>query len=66
VGLARRLPGETGVIIEGYDAESTLSLKKLYELGIRYVQGHEFGKTRPEIDDRLAKEYVEKIQRELQ
>lgn len=65
VGLARRLPGETGVIIEGYDEESTLSLRKLYDLGIRYVQGHQFGRTRPSIDDRLSKDIVEKIKKEL-
>jgi EAL domain-containing protein (putative c-di-GMP-specific phosphodiesterase class I) len=65
VSLARRLPGETRVIVEGYDEDSVLSLKKLYELGIRYIQGHKLGKTRPEIDDRLPKEIVELIQKEL-
>lgn len=65
VSLARRLPGETRVIVEGYDDDSVLSLKKLYELGIRYIQGHKLGKTRPEIDDRLPKDVVEMIQKEL-
>lgn len=65
IGLARRLPGETRVIVEGFDEESALSLKKLYDVGVRYVQGHSFGKARPKVDDRLPKEIVEKIQKEL-
>lgn len=65
VSLARRLPGEIKVIVEGYDKDSTLSLKKLLDLGILYIQGHEFGKARPGVDDRLPREIVEKIRNEL-
>jgi EAL domain-containing protein (putative c-di-GMP-specific phosphodiesterase class I) len=65
VSLARKLPGETKVIMEGYDEESGISLKEMYELKIRYVQGHKFGRARSIIDDRLPKELVEAIQKEL-
>jgi EAL domain-containing protein (putative c-di-GMP-specific phosphodiesterase class I) len=61
IKLARRMPGEMGVIIEGYDDESKFSLRRLYELGARYIQGHKYGLTRPEIDDRLPAEIAEEI-----
>lgn len=65
VSLAKRLPGETMVIVEGFDEDSLLSLKKLYELGIRYIQGHAFGRARVNVDDRLPKDIVDKIRKEL-
>ncbi|MBP0019075.1 MAG: EAL domain-containing protein [Cyanobacteria bacterium SBLK] len=37
------------VIVEGLDKESPISLKKLNELKIRYVQGYVIGKAKPEI-----------------
>jgi len=61
IGLARRMPGYTQVIAEGIDNESMFSLRQLYELGIRYVQSHEFGRARQTIDNKLPIEKVQQI-----
>jgi hypothetical protein len=65
IRLAKRLPGETKVVLEGFDDDSVYSLRKLYNFGIRYVQGHEFGVSRPEIDDRLQQKMIDLIKAEL-
>ncbi|MBC8074894.1 MAG: EAL domain-containing protein, partial [Chloroflexales bacterium] len=61
LGLARRMPGHTQVIVEGFDSESAYSLRRLYELGVRYIQGHTYGPARSNIDNRLPKGDVETI-----
>jgi len=66
IRLARRMPGEMGVIIEGYDDESKFSLRRLYELGARYIQGYKYGPTRPAIDDRLPANIVQDIRHALE
>ncbi len=63
VKLALMMPGDVGVIIEGYDEESRFSLQRLYEVGVRYVQSFYFGKAKPrwEITDRLERAVHEEI-----
>lgn len=65
LGLARRMPGHTQVIVEGFDSESGYSLRRLYELGVRYIQGHVYGPARAAIDNRLPAADVETIRKEL-
>lgn len=49
-------------IIEGFDEFSHFSLRELVvELGVEYIQGHNFGIATPEIKRRLDKEQCEKI-----
>lgn len=33
-------PGHTNIVVEGYDGLQRISLAEMFELGIRYVQGH--------------------------
>ena len=65
LGLARRVPGYTQVIVEGYDNESKFSMRSLYELGVRYVQSHFFGTARPTIDNQLPRQAVLDIREAL-
>jgi EAL domain-containing protein (putative c-di-GMP-specific phosphodiesterase class I) len=41
--VAENLPGHIGVVVEGFDKDSKLSLLKLAELGVQYIQGHRVG-----------------------
>jgi EAL domain-containing protein (putative c-di-GMP-specific phosphodiesterase class I) len=59
--LARRMPGDIRVIAEGHDHESNFSLRRLYELGIRYVQSHRYGLARPQVDNRLPSDAYNEI-----
>jgi EAL domain-containing protein (putative c-di-GMP-specific phosphodiesterase class I) len=61
LGLARRVPGYTQVVVEGYDNESKFSMRSLYELGVRYVQSHYFGTARPLVDNQLPRQAVLEI-----
>jgi EAL domain-containing protein (putative c-di-GMP-specific phosphodiesterase class I) len=65
LGLARRMPGYTQVVVEGYDQESKFTLRHLYGLGVRYIQGHTYGRARPTVDNQLPKEIVQQIRTEL-
>lgn len=65
LGLARRVPGYTQVIVEGYDKESKFSMRELYGLGVRYVQSHFFGTARPKIDNQLSRQAVLDIREAL-
>jgi EAL domain-containing protein (putative c-di-GMP-specific phosphodiesterase class I) len=65
LGLARRMPGYTQVIVEGYDNESRFSMRNLYELGVRYVQSHFFGTARPLVDNQLPRQAVQDIREAL-
>lgn len=65
IRLAKRMPGEMSVIVEGYDKESKFDLRRLYELGVRYIQGHKYGLTTAQIDDRLSSNTVQDICRAL-
>jgi EAL domain-containing protein (putative c-di-GMP-specific phosphodiesterase class I) len=65
IGLARRMPGYTQVIAEGIDNESMFSIRQLYELGVRYIQSHTFGRARPTVDNQLPKEMVQQIREAL-
>jgi EAL domain-containing protein (putative c-di-GMP-specific phosphodiesterase class I) len=65
LGLARRMPGYTQVIVEGYDNESKFSMRDLYGLGVRYVQSHFFGTARPLVDNQLSRQAVHDIREAL-
>jgi EAL domain-containing protein (putative c-di-GMP-specific phosphodiesterase class I) len=65
LGLARRMPGYTQVIAEGIDNESMFSIRQLYELGVRYIQSHSFGRARPTVNNQLQKEFVQQIREAL-
>ena len=41
--LARESFGKMKMIVEGFDDQSKISLAQLYDLKVRYVQGHFFG-----------------------
>jgi hypothetical protein len=59
------MPGYTQVIVERYDSESRYSMRRLYELGVRYVQSHFFGTARPTIDNQLPRQAVVDIREAL-
>lgn len=65
IRLARRMPGEMRVIVEGYDADSKFPLRRLYELGVRYIQGHKYGSPRAQVDDRLPAQVAREISQAL-
>lgn len=66
IKLARRMLGDITVIVEGHDEESKMSLRKLYELGVRYVQSTRYGSTTPQPNNRLPLEMVNYIRKELE
>lgn len=53
------------IVIEGYDEKSKLTLRELYDLGIRYVQGFKVGEASPTIYARLEKEKLASILSDL-
>jgi EAL domain-containing protein (putative c-di-GMP-specific phosphodiesterase class I) len=65
IDFARSVPGYVQVIIEGVDHDSFFPLRALFDARVRYVQGHQLGVARPDID-RLSIEEVEYIRGALQ
>jgi EAL domain-containing protein (putative c-di-GMP-specific phosphodiesterase class I)/arsenate reductase-like glutaredoxin family protein len=65
INLTLNLPGEIDTVVEGFDVHSKFSLRRLYKLGVRYLQGHKYAYAQEKIDDRLPKEIVEKIKKDL-
>lgn len=49
------------IVVEGFDSESRVTLKHLYQLGIRYIQGYAIGRPNPQLY-RLEKEAIESIE----
>lgn len=65
VNLTLNLPGEIDTIVEGFDVHSKFTLRRLYKLGVRYVQGHKYAYAQEKVDDRLSKEIVDEIKKDL-
>jgi len=63
--LAKKMPGEIDIIVEGFDDFSKFTLRRLYKLGVRYIQGYRFGRAIEKIDDRLPKQIYNEIKTEL-
>ena len=57
-------PHPIRIIVEGFDGDSRLTLKQLYELGVRYIQGHMIRKANLSVAG-LSKEETEYIISEL-
>ncbi|HJS19278.1 MAG TPA: EAL domain-containing protein, partial [Anaerolineales bacterium] len=65
INLTSNLPGEIDTIVEGFDVQSKFPLRRLYKLGVRYIQGHKFAYAQEKINDRLPKEIVDEIRKDL-
>ncbi|MBD2356677.1 EAL domain-containing protein [Tolypothrix sp. FACHB-123] len=52
----------SNVIVEGIDETTPISLHRLHEIGVKYIQGHIVGKPSPEIY-RLSKEKYDDLRR---
>lgn len=65
ISSVKKMGGAAKVVVEGFDDKSQFSLKRLFDMGVRYVQGHKYGNTRSEIDNRLPLEIYKLIQNEL-
>ncbi|MFZ5909241.1 MAG: EAL domain-containing protein [Chloroflexota bacterium] len=52
VKMVKKLhPGFTKIIVEGFDGNHRISLAELYNLGIRFVQGHLIRRGSPNLDE---------------
>jgi EAL domain-containing protein (putative c-di-GMP-specific phosphodiesterase class I) len=63
LNLSRKMSSGMKVVIEGVDER--ISLKELYDLGVRYVQGYKFGLAVEKIDNELSEENKNMIREAL-